>query len=764
MKSGQANSIRVLRHVSHGALAFTLLALPSLASAQAVDQPSGGVGEIVVQAQRRSQNLQDVGVAVTALDNGALKRLNIVDSKDIARAVPGVLLDSTAGGGVNANLSVRGVSQSDFSSVQESPNSIYIDEVYLSSPNAAAFTFYDLQQVEVLRGPQGTLFGRASSGGLANFITAKPTKDFTGYAEIGYSSFNNAYIEAAVSGPLSDRVRFRIAGRAERADGWFENGLAGGEDTFEKRFFGVRGQLEADLTETLTARLSVSFDKNPRHLEGMYRTEPAYLDANGNPALLPASIDAHGTGAGNDFAGYRNPYKKYNKADFNNVGYLQNERFAPTLNLKLDVGQATITSITNYTSFSYRYNEDCDGGPVDLCGFPLGQDLKQFSQEMRVNGKSGSLNYTAGVYYLNTRQDAPVGFVFPALAGTDFAFDDINLVNQKVESYAVFGQLEYELTPTLRATAGLRYTYERKDIDSKVFFNELGNGYSGGVGSTVFVPPLLIYDFSAATVGDLATNKENLWSGKIQLDYKPSRGTLFYISASRGVKAGGFNTNVSGNLTNAETPFKSEYVHAFEAGAKLELFDRKLRWNTSVFYYDYHRFQGFAFNGLQGVVGNYDGNFKGGEIELTAAPTRDLDLTLSAAYLDSKLRGVPTAYYGLRDQQSIMAPNWTVNGSVTKRFELGLGTLSVNWNGNYIDDRYASIDNTAGTLVPGSFVHNARIGLDMKDSGLEVAVFVNNISNKARMNFTYDLIASTGSFLQSFDKPRWIGGSIRKTF
>ena len=111
-----------------------------------------------------------------------------------------------------------------------------------------------------------------------------------------------------------------------------------------------------------------------------------------------------------------------------------------------------------------------------------------------------------------------------------------------------------------------------------------------------------------------------------------------------------------------------------------------------------------------------------------------------------------------------MAPHWTVNGSVTKRFELGIGTLSVNWNGNYVDDRYASIDNTFGTLVPGSFIHNARIGLDMKDKGLELAVFVNNISNKARMNFTYDLIASTGSFLQSFDKPRWIGGSIRKTF
>lgn len=730
------------------------------AAAPAAAPPTDGVQEITVTAQRREQRLQDVGVSVSALGAADLRKMGISDSKDIVKAIPGVLMDSTAGGGVNANLAVRGISQSDFSSIQESPNSMYIDEVYLASPNAAAFTLYDLSRVEVLRGPQGTLFGRASSGGLANFITTAPSKEWNGYAELGYSSFNDSYGEAAVGGPLSDRIRFRLAGRVERSDGWFQNGLPGGSATFEKNFNGIRGQIEADVSERLTARLSVSYDSNPTHSEGMYRTVPAYL-VNGHPQLLPADVDAYGTGAGNDFAGYRNPYSQFNKADFNNVGFLSNSRFAPTLHLLYDLGEAKITSITNYTRFKFSYNEDCDGGPTNYCNFPFGQDLKQISQELRINGKHNALTYTGGFYFLNTTQNSPINFVFPSLSGTAYAFNAHNAIYQHVRSYAAFTQLEYEFTPKLKLTGGLRFTDENKSIDSKLYYNELGSAY-GGAG--VYATPLLAYDFSEASVGGLANHTEGLWSGKVQLDYKASRDALFYASFSRGVKSAGFNSNVSGGLSIAATPFKSEYLYAYEAGEKLQLFGRKLRINGGVFYYDYHRFQGFAFTGLQGVVGNYDGNFKGGELEITAAPIHNLDLNISTAYLDTKLKNVPTQYSGVIDEQSIMAPHWTVNGSVNKIVDTGFGSIAFNWNGNYVSSRYASIENDAATFVPGSFVHNARVTVTLKDANVELAFFVNNISNKARMNFSYDLTASTGSWLQSYAPPRWIGGSIRKSF
>ena len=703
--------------VLHAPLSLASIALalaisgPALAQAGAVGtsqdttQAQGGIQEIVVTAQRREQSLQDVGVSVSAISADSLRNLSITDARDISKAVPGVLLTGFSGGQANANLTLRGISQGDFTALQESPNSTYIDDVYISSPFATAFNLYDIARVEVLRGPQGTLFGRASSGGLANFITNRPTQDWQGYAETGYSSYNDAYGEGAISGPISDRVRFRVASRIERANGWFENGLPGGKPTYEKRFVGVRGQLEADITDRLNGRLSVSYDDDPKHNEGMYRDVPYYY-VNGQPAPLPADVNYWGTCPGCDQVGYRNTYTQWNKQDFLNYGVMTNTRLSPTLYVTYHLDNATFSSITNYTKFHMTYRENTNGGPVLDFVDGGGQDLDQYSQELRVNGNSGNLTYTGGFYYLHTNQSVPFFAQYPALSGTPFGFNSIDYMRQKLSSYAPFGQLEYQLTPTLTGIIGARYSYDVKVFDSKTYFNELGSFY-GGPG--VLSPPLLIYDFSKATVGEFARHSQGLWSGKVGLNYKPGPDTLLYASVSRGVKAAGFNSNAYGTLTIANTPFKSEFVDAYEVGSKLRLFDHRLRFNTSAFYYNYHRFQGFSFNSLESIVNNYDGHFAGGEVELNAAPRRDIDLTLGASYLHTELYHVLTNYGGFQNQQSIMAPKWTFNGVVTKRFEIPVGTLALSWDGNYIGDRYNSVDNNAANFVPGSFIQNARV-------------------------------------------------------
>jgi len=746
------------------ALGLTGLALPQTGlTDQTTDAPQGGAVEtIIVTAQRREQSLQDVGVSVSAVTSDAMRTLGITDSRDIVKAVPGVLLDNSVGGGsVNANLAVRGISQTDLSPVQESPNSIYIDDVYLSSASAASFPLYDLSRVEVLRGPQGTLFGRASSGGLANFITERPSEYWGGYAEAGYSSYNNMYIEGAGGGPISDRARFRLAGRWEKADGWMENTLPGGNDTFEKNTYGVRGQLDFDVTDKLNALLILGYDKSPTSAQGMYTHTSAYFApcadcTNGViPKALPADLDANGTGPGNDFFGYRDTDGRFYKAGFNDFGYLNNERTSPTLRLTYDMGDATLTSITNYTQFEMKYGEDSDGTPINYGAFEYGQDLDQFSQELKVNGTRGDLTYTAGFYYLDIEQTVPQHTTFVGESGGPHAFELINQVEQDVQSWALFGQLEYQFTPELRATAGLRYTDEQKDFDSKVYFLELGEDLGGPADPTV-----PYYDF-------VDSNSEGLWSGKLQLDYTPTDAVLLYLSASRGVKAAGYNTNLSGFTDDAfiaATPFESESLYAYEGGAKQQFMDDRLRVNASVFYYDYQGFQGYVFDGIQGVVGNYDGHFTGGELEIAAAPTDSLDLNLGVAFLDTTLQDVPTAYRGVRDQEAAQAPQWTFNGSINKRFATPIGDLNLSWDGNYLDDRYMSIDNNEATTVPGSFIHNARVALDVQDTGFEVAAFVKNISNNDRMVFSYDLTAYFGSFLQGYAQPRWYGVSVRKSF
>ena len=754
-----------LRYAMHATLVATsvLLGVGDRSFAATANEPeaaSGGLQEIVVTAQRRAQSVEDVGVSVVAIGDDELRALNMVNSRDLIKAVPGLMMESTGGGGVNANLTVRGVSQGDYSSNQESPNAIYVDEVYVSSPNAAAFTLYDLSRVEVLRGPQGTLFGRASSGGLASFITQGPTRDWGGYVDAGLSSFNDVYVEAAGGGPITESVRFRVATRYEKADGWFENGAPGGSAAFAKNFHGVRAQVEADLTDRLTAKLSVTYDVNQKHNEGAYRMMPTALEPDQNGIPVPTYLPP---GSPNSFTGYTPPtYSNWNKGDFNNVGFLQNHQFSPTLYLTYDLGGPKLTSITNFTHFNFKYNEDCDSTPIDVCQFGYGQNLDQYSEEVRVNGRSGNLTYTTGAIYLKVDQNDPQFFGYPFFSGTEYGFSDSNLVTQNMHSWGAFGQLEYDFTPKLRGIVGARYTQETKTFSSQTYFNELGTAYGG---SGINNPPLLAYDFSSSTVGDAARTSQGLWSGKTELDFKPADHTLLYVSASRGVKAGGFNTNLTAALSNEQTPYKSEFVNAYEVGSKVEAYDRRLRVNASAFYYDYHRFQGYAFQGLQSVVGNYQGNFAGGELEIVAAPTSSTEISLSGSHVQTRIYGVTSLIYGPdRTEQAMMAPQWTYYASATKRVELPVGTLSFNWNGNYISSHYTSLDNNPGTYIDGSFEHNARVTLDLKSQKVEIALFINNIGNTARVSFNQDATASSGWILRSYDKPRWYGISLRKMF
>jgi iron complex outermembrane receptor protein len=736
--------------------------LPQPALAEGADS---ALEEVIVTAQKREQNLQDVGVSVTSVSSEQLRNLGIVNSRDIAKLAPGVVFDSTASGDVDANLTVRGVSQSDYSANQESPNAVYIDEIYIGASSESAFTFYDLDRVEVLRGPQGTLFGRNATGGLIDFLTAKPTKTFQGYVQAGGGDFGEAFIEGAVSGPISDTVRFRLSGKDEQGSGWWKNYLPGGKNTFAKNFQGLRGQLEADLTDNLLARLTISYDGDPRHREGVYYPPNYYVSpTTGLPTPQPPNLDVWGTGPGNNLSGYRSPYAPGPHGAFNNVGFLANKRFASTLRLEWKHDSFNVTSLTNFTNFSFAYDEDCDGGPVDYCQFPFGQHLKQWSEELRATGTTGSLTWYTGLYYLTIDQTVYINFLFPSLAGTDFAFSDTNQIAQRTTSVAPFAQIEWKFADSLRLTAGARYTHDRKTFDSKVYFFELGNGYSGGTGTTIFNPPLLVYDFSAASVGNAATETNGLWSGKLQLDYTPAEGKLIYAGISRGVKGAGFNTNVSGNLTNAATPFGPETMYAYEVGEKFDLLDKHLRINGSVFYYDYRDFQGFAFNGLQGVVGNYNGHFAGGELEVLSSLPWRIRANLGVSYIESLLHNVPTAYTGVRDEQGVLAPHWMVMGGLQKAATLGPGTLALVWDFNYVGDRYASVDNNPATFVKGSFMHNARLTYDLDNARLQFAVGVDNISNVARENFTFDLISSAGILLNSYAPPRWWHASITKKF
>jgi len=617
-----------------------------------------------------------------------------------------------------------------------------------------------------LRGPQGTLFGRNSTGGLAHFITAKPTDTLEGYAEAGVGDYSQWFLEGAVSGPISDRVRGRLAGRAEEADGWWKNRAPGGEDTFAKKFGGVRGHLEVDLSDNLLGLFSLGYDRNRPAAYGTYKAQNFYVDENGRAAALPADLDAFGTGPGNNVVGYRDPYGSGPESAFDDLGSTSKERLSPTVQLDWNVGDLTVTSLTNYTDFKMDYSEEDDGSPIEYIVVPKStQDLKQWSQELRLTGNAAGVDWTTGLYYLDIDQNIFQRISFPVLAGEDFAYDSQNEIVQETKTIAAFGQLEWMLTDVVRMTFGARYTRDEKTFDSQAFFNELGNGYEGGVGSTVFSPPLNVYDFSESTVGSLAKIDEDLWSGKLQFDYLPSDRALFYASVSRGVKGGGFNTNLGAGLSIDETRFDSESVISYEIGSKLDFLDNRLRINSSIYYYDYSDFQGYAITTLTSTVSNYDGEIYGAELEVNAVLPGDIRLDVAVAYVETELRQVPTAYAGILNQESVLAPNWTANGALNKEFRVGAdSSLEVQWSFDYLDERYTSVDNNAATLLKSSFIHNARVSYLLEDMGLEFAASVNNIGDEHREVFSYDNTTSSGYRLVSLGLPRWWGISVRKSF
>lgn len=718
---------------------------------EAAAAETGSGGDIVVTAQRREQSIQNVGVSITALSGDTLADLGATSAQSIAAHVPGLLFDSGSGGGVNAFVSIRGVSQVDPAEHQEAPNAVYLDEVYVPTPSMVGFPLYDISRAEALRGPQGTLFGRNSTGGLLQFITTDPSDSYRGYFDASYGNYDNIRLEGAVGGPIAEGLSFRLAGMINKSDGIFKNHFPGGRDSFETNVFGIRGKLRAELGDW-TAQVTGSVNKSPKHREGVYKASPAFVDGNGVPQYLPANVDFYGTGAGNDQFGYRDPFKSVWDANFDSsVGSLRKQFNYVTLKIEGPVGGATLTSVGNYSYGHLDYSEDSDGTPAAVNVFGNGGTTKQLSEELRLSGSSDRLNWTAGVYFLDIRGDYYIDLDFPFLASTT-PFHTASVYSQRTRTYAAFAQLEYELTDSLQLTLGGRYTHDRKTFDSQVF--DLT-----APGSPV------IYDFSRSNpaVGDLARMSKGDWTGKIQLEYKPNSDVLLYAGVSRGIRAGGFNASPDGAISYAATPFGGETVIAYEGGAKLRLFGNRANLRASAFYYDYSDYQAFNFIGTAGSVSNNPAYNYGGEVEFTANPLDGLDLSLGAAFLRGKVKDYNTALGTVIDTEPVKAPHFTLNGIISKRFDIGAYQLKLQYDFDYQSKNRANLFPSPITELPSSWMHNARITFGKDEAGWEIYGFVRNIGNTARKSFAYDLSFASIA-IASYAPPRTYGLGARLTF
>ncbi len=631
------------------ATAVSALALGIATSAAAAESnapaSSSTLSEVVVTAQRREQSAQDVGIAISVISGEQLALRGVTTVAGLQYQTPGLEITPAFGGG-QPNYRLRGVGFDDYASNNSSPVGVYVDEVAYPFPLQTTGQVFDVSRAEVLRGPQGTLYGRNTTGGAINFITNRPSDAPSFGIDGEYGSYGYSRVEGFVSGPLTDTLKFRISGVSEQGGGFQQNRTTG-QELGDLNRSALRGQLDWTPTSRLDVLLAANYGYDHSDGQGLYRFDNAGgVQADANPYKT-------GWGASPAFAnliGINTDTKPFK----------HNENAGIDLHVGYDLGFAKLTSITAYHALTRREYEDWDATTAADADTFYNTHAKVFSEELRLSSEGhGPLKWVGGLYF--SKEDLRDTFL------SDFVdFPGLNLIAdtayaQHANTVAGFGQLDYRLTDRLTITGGLRLEYERRTLDN----------FSTSVpGGPVF-----------AALAAEATDYTRL-SGKAEADYRLIDKTLVYASASRGVKSGGFTAYNTTNLGQL-APFKPESLWAYEAGIKSQLLGDTLRVNADGFYYDYRdeQVQGAVFdtfsNGPIGKIVNVPKSHIWGveaEVQWKPIPRLEIDqgVSLKRGEFDdyqgldvAKSTAAGAAVNDNRDGQDLGFPKWSLNGSAS---------------------------------------------------------------------------------------------------
>jgi iron complex outermembrane recepter protein len=614
-----------------------------------------------------------------------------------------------------------------------------------------------MERVEVLRGPQGTLFGRNSTGGLIHYITKKP--EFTPSASVSasYGRFDEYSIGAVANLPLSDQVALRISGRYGDGNGYQRNLNGTQPRQGSVKTESIRGQLRIE-SGAVTSNFKASYDRASGFNAGIARDAIGIDNVTGNQFVL-GDIDFYGTGPGIDKFGFGKAGTGPNTINNGqNREIRSNKSITLQNNTDIELSDSiTLTSVTAYNEFGRDQTEDCDGTPDPICQTHYDNQSKQFTQELRAFGDMGTFRWTVGAYYLQQKQQQDV--VVPLFYDAVALDVDTSL---RSKGYAAFVNLEYDLSPEFTIIGGIRGSRDVKSIQQR-------NGIYSPLDPAVGFPgyednanlPLgalvAANIFTDATANGFNRLKKNNWSGKLELDYKPNSDTLVYASVSRGLKSPGFNNGIiSVGLPANQLPFKSEKMLAFELGLKSTFADGRASANLATFYYDYKDFQALSFAGVGSLISNRDARIYGIEAEFNAKPVDRLTLQISGGLVDTKLRDTPNALGVIADREMALAPSWTVNGRI--RYEIPVGSsgseVGLQLDANARDSFYNNPGNDSAARVPKFAEVNGRIDFSDADDRFRVALVGKNLLNDRYITSIFVLQDLGGYRYYFYNRPR----------
>jgi iron complex outermembrane recepter protein len=746
-RSGVATTIKTLLQAS--VMSYGLLQAQASAQTTTVDaEPTdkNELQEVIVTASKREQNLQQVGTAVTALGAEQLAALGESDLTAITDRVPNMQFNQYSP--TVTVFNIRGVSQNDYSDAQEAPIAYYNDGVYVSSMGAISGQMFDLARVEVLRGPQGTLFGRNATGGLVQSISAAPTPEFSAYLQASGGSFGEYSSEGAFSGPITDGVRARLSFFTDDDRGYVTDAPSGTR-LGNTRAYGGRLQLAFDTPGDGNVLVKLWTNRNDHERPADYYTVPSYPNALGLGVIEPTTYNYWGTCPGCDILGYRSPYLNNPYViSINQLPYFTRTYYGATVTYTGNLFGQRLISISNFQGLRKDYGEDSDGTPNNLVDYFTRQWLTQESEELRLEGTGDKLQWVFGVYGLNILSNNGYEVDSSAIGSMDQYHSHTH-----TRSGAVFGQAEYKLSERFKFIGGLRGSYDTKDYEYNVLqlVTSVPNQYVG---------------FNTTTYPNLAAQDYENWSGKLELDYAPSDSQLYYGTISRGTKAGGFSTPGSIPAISVQQfvdaiPYKQEVLTNYEAGLKLTMFDKSTRLNASAFHYDYHDYQAFSVIGTYTEITNNNAHVNGAEIELTNTPTKGLVLGGFASLLSSRVYNIITPSGIPEDPEMPQAPHYSLGLTLDYMLPTAVGKFTLNTDWKYNGPMYWEIFNAPADREPGEGWGDVRISLVPAAAGRwEFSVSVKNVTNKYYHIYGSDLSALGFEQLTSA-RPRWVLGSVR---
>ncbi|WP_417321040.1 TonB-dependent receptor [Emcibacter sp.] len=705
------------------------------------------IEEITVTASRRSESLQDVPIAVTAFTGDTLAEQRVQTVMDMAHQVPGLQI-KTGAGSVNPTIFIRGIGFNDFNANSTGAVAVYVDEVYLGSPAGQLFQFFDLERVEVLRGPQGTLYGRNTTGGAINVYSRRPGDAWEGQASLTYGRFNEVGLEAGIGGPVvEDRLGIRIAGVFNQRDGITLNRLTG-EKVNDVDNWAARAIVEFTPTEDLEILLNINGGQSradAKHFQhrGMLPVSAEFADASG--LCAPAYFNSANC---TDIFGYSDTDGDLYAGDYSLDGKEPVDVFGVSGTVKWDLGAVELTSISAYVDTARETLEDTDSGPASLAEGLYQADYWQFSQEIRLASSGGEdLDWMVGGYYYKDNiesdsyfdllRDLRPLFMEPAnptgLSPENFVFLARYGYEQEVRTAAIFGQFDYRATDKITLHLGLRYTDEERSINYSTSFDE---SVLDGLDLAIPSDPRFPY-INTTSFDDL--------SGSIGVDYQVNDDVLTYAKVSKGVKSGGFSGGLAFQIEEVE-PFDDEELIAYEVGIKSDLFDRRMRLNMAAFYYDYSNLQVFTLVNRGGVpvqvlTNASDARVYGMEAELQARPLEGFDLSLGLSLLNSEYRDFMTQggedYSGNRLPA---APEASFNGAASYEMPLeGMGSLLIGADFSYQSKIYLETSNAERLSQDGYWLVNGRVGFRSEDEAWELTLWARNIFGKRYLIDVFDV-------------------------